>query len=487
MNTALLWLMSVVPVVLMQSSSTTWDKIKAEYVSLYDAYSHASSPDSSTYHTIVPRSDATVPLPVSVSFELFSIGGFDAVDGALNLIGSLNMSWKDETGNFPKSKKHEVDTVIVDYSKVWTPVIVMVNSADSVSRVGDSTYKVRFNLQTAQVNWKPRMIAKAACEPDMTYFPFDQQNCELSFTTWFQNRSILTLTLGSSEWNLDNYDVNGVWEIEETTAEISEVGGYDYAKFTIKFNRNPMYFVINLVFPVLLLSLLSGFVFILPAASGERVGFGITCFLSFMVLLQTIMIYMPQTSSPMSLFCYYVILMLLFSGFLSIVTILLLKVSNDSGTDVPKWLVHFVEIIKCIKIRKLIRARKNKRAITPASDEIDLMRPRNIADSTFRSKFQADRITDEHIPTGPVENGASKPENAKNDHAVARKSILLVKEFQSDNNDDNDDGKADTDENASGVTWESVGGILDTFFFIAFLGAQAALSVFFLVPIATRV
>ncbi|KAH3828982.1 hypothetical protein DPMN_130970 [Dreissena polymorpha] len=228
------------------------------------------------------------------------------------------------------------------------------------------------------------MIAKAACEPDMTYFPFDQQNCELSFTTWFQNRSILTLTLGSSEWNLDNYDVNGVWEIEETTAEISEVGGYDYAKFTIKFNRNPMYFVINLVFPVLLLSLLSGFVFILPAASGERVGFGITCFLSFMVLLQTIMIYKPQTSSPMYLFCYYVILMLLFSGFLSIVTILLLKVSNDSGIDVPKWLVHFVEIIKCIKIRKLIRARKNKRAITPASDEIDLMRPRNVAGPSFK-------------------------------------------------------------------------------------------------------
>lgn len=43
-------------------------------------------------------------------------------------------------------------------------------------------------------------------------------------------------------------------------------------RFRITIQREPLYFTFNIGLPILLLGLLNGFVFLLPAESGERIG-----------------------------------------------------------------------------------------------------------------------------------------------------------------------------------------------------------------------
>jgi len=57
-----------------------------------------------------------------------------------------------------------------------------------------------------------------------------------------------------------------------TMSKVFVSEGSDFVRFQITIEREPLYFTFNVVLPILLLGLLNGFVFILPAESGERVG-----------------------------------------------------------------------------------------------------------------------------------------------------------------------------------------------------------------------
>ena len=69
-----------------------------------------------------------------------------------------------------------------------------------------------------------------------------------------------------------------------------------FNRFTIYMRRKPLYYVMNIMLPCLMLSLLDLLVFCLPPESGEKVSLGITVLLSFSVFLLVIADNVPQTS-----------------------------------------------------------------------------------------------------------------------------------------------------------------------------------------------
>lgn len=429
------------------SKCVTFDDLKTEYTALYEAYRFNIINDIyGVYNTVIPRLDSLAPLDVSLQMKLYSISGFDAVSGSIELIGSLKLVWQDSVTAIAGVGQR----LRVDYRRIWTPVIVLMNSADSVTSVGDTTYKVQFDSSTGEATWQPRVIANAACDPDVRYFPFDQQTCSLTFTPWFQDKDKIKLSVSSNEWDFLDYSENGIWIVEKTESAATLEGNSYQAVFTITVNRAPTYFLISIVFPILFVSLLSGCLFLLPAASGERLGFGMTCFLALVVLLQTLMQYMPRVSSPMSLLCYYVIVMIMFSATVIIVTILLLRLYNKPENErIPRWLVHVLEIIKCIKCK---RVKCGKRSVVVPEDE------------TSTSK-----------QNGRIANKTSTKQN-KSKPAADLPQTRLEKAREVDNN-----GQIEE------VDWDTLGKLLDTFFFVVFLAVQGAVSFFFLLPIAARI
>ena len=442
-----------------RNDCVTWLDVKNDYETLVNSYTFTSQVKTTTEATqltnIAPTNDHDKAITVNIGLDIFSVTSFDAVVGRLDILGSVKLKWQDDIPRSANPLSRNVESIMIDYTKIWTPTLILLNSADSVSSVGDSAYKVRFFTTNGTVTWSPRVIMAATCTPDVSFFPFDQQECDLILTAWSRDKSEIVFSLMSNEWGMSNFDPSNVWEVMQTSSELVTVSNRNAAKFSVIIKRYSLYFAFNIVLPILLLSFLSGFLFLLPVDSGERVGFGITCFLSFAVLLQTIMGFLPQSSAPMSLLCYYVIVMVLFSGLLSIVNILILKVYlKPEGTNVPRFLVHFIELIQCTKFKRCYRhCRKNK--VVPS--EIEQLEEINLEETE-----------DPDVDISSVEK---KPKD---------KTTMSEGKHRSEAGAET----SETDEDM--VDWYSVGRFLDFFFLLAFLGVQGAFSVFFLIPLGVR-
>ncbi|KAI8761343.1 neuronal acetylcholine receptor subunit beta-4, partial [Biomphalaria glabrata] len=72
-----------------------------------------------------------------------------------------------------------------------------------------------------------------------------------------------------------------------------------YYYFSIK--RRPLYYGLNYLLPVLITSLLTIFVFVLPAESGEKIGYCLTVLLGYMVILTLIAADLPTTAEYTSI------------------------------------------------------------------------------------------------------------------------------------------------------------------------------------------
>uniref|UniRef100_A0A915EIN8 Neurotransmitter-gated ion-channel transmembrane domain-containing protein n=1 Tax=Ditylenchus dipsaci TaxID=166011 RepID=A0A915EIN8_9BILA len=71
---------------------------------------------------------------------------------------------------------------------------------------------------------------------------------------------------------------------------------YPDLTFYIHIRRKTLYYLYNIVFPCLMMSILTLLVFFLPPDSGEKIALGITVLLAFSVFVLAIAEKMPETS-----------------------------------------------------------------------------------------------------------------------------------------------------------------------------------------------
>ena len=129
------------------------------------------------------------------------------------------------------------------------------------------------------------------CTLDMTFYPFDLQNCSLQVENWAYTLKEVTLRNNKSVVEVDSYETNGVWRLVETRAEhrnrtYETMGGdaqYPEVCFILFIERKAMFYLVNLLLPCALIIIVALAVFWLPADSGEKVSLGVTVLLAFSV------------------------------------------------------------------------------------------------------------------------------------------------------------------------------------------------------------
>ena len=108
--------------------------------------------------------------------------------------------------------------------------------------------------------------------------------------------------------------------------------------FGIELRRNPTFLIVNILTPIVCLSVLNPVVFLLPHESGERVSFSTTVLLSFTVFLNVIEDNVPKSSNPMPLLCYYVVTQLVSGCVITILAILCQRLQLYYADEpIPKW------------------------------------------------------------------------------------------------------------------------------------------------------
>ena len=144
------------------------------------------------------------------------------------------------------------------------------------------------------------------CQIDITYYPFDEQLCEMTFGAWSYHTSKMNLTNSDVTINLDSYKINGEWEITATSVVRKEFNydccpneRFSNVNFNVFMRRRHTFYIMNVILPSILTSVLLLSVFF--CTPGQKVQIGVVVLLSFRIFLLNVADNIPKTSDHIPL------------------------------------------------------------------------------------------------------------------------------------------------------------------------------------------
>ncbi|XP_027705877.1 neuronal acetylcholine receptor subunit alpha-4 [Vombatus ursinus] len=264
----------------------------------------------------------------------------------------VKQEWQDYKLRWDPMDYENVTSIRIPSELIWRPDIVLYNNADGDFAVTHLTKAHLF--YDGRIKWTPPAIYKSSCSIDVTFFPFDQQNCTMKFGSWTYDKAKIDLVSMHSHVDQLDYWESGEWVI------INAVGNYNIKKYeccaeiypdiTYSFiiRRLPLFYTINLIIPCLLISCLTVLVFYLPSDCGEKITLCISVLLSLTVFLLLITEIIPSTSLVIPLIGEYLLFTMIFVTLSIIITVFVLNVHHRSPRThtMPAWVRRvFLDII----------------------------------------------------------------------------------------------------------------------------------------------
>lgn len=152
-----------------------------------------------------------------------------------------------------------------------------------------------------QIMWDQPAITKSSCKVDVSFFPFDAQQCRLTFGSWTHNGNQMDLHNGLDSADLADFVENVEWEVLGMPAKKNVIlygccsDPYPDITFTLNLNRRASFYIFNLLIPCMMISFLAPLGFYLPADSGEKVSLGVTVLLALTVFQLLVAESMPPS------------------------------------------------------------------------------------------------------------------------------------------------------------------------------------------------
>lgn len=155
------------------------------------------------------------------------------------------------------------------------------------------------------------------------------------------------------------FDKNTEWELKSARAQRNEVkykccpSPYVDITYTFEFRRKPLYYIMTIVFPSMLLALLASISFLFPANSGERVSLVISVLLGLVVFMLIVNERTPVTSDTVPMITQFFNTIGASTVLALVATAFILRLNHVSpGMRIPQYLVRIrnsIAIVLCIK------------------------------------------------------------------------------------------------------------------------------------------
>lgn len=301
------------------------------------------------YKTVLrPKINQLETMYVNFTMELISVIEFDEVQGNLFLNAFLHLSWIDERLTWNPADYNYTYSVLIESDKIWTPMIVHTNTIEKTEKIGsDDKWQLIRIMQDGQTNYYPGGLLSSSCSADVTYYPLDTHTCSVEFVTWGFISTELQLNSVKTEVQQSYYSPNGVWTLKRSAIESGYGNGQIKVQLTL--SRKPRFVIINVILPIVFMTLLNTIVFLIPTESGERISYSITMLLAVAVFLTLVGDNLPKSSSPMSIISYYLLLILTVSVLFGTLNIISLRCYfADEKEKINK---HWRNLVKISKLK----------------------------------------------------------------------------------------------------------------------------------------
>ncbi|XP_050777462.1 5-hydroxytryptamine receptor 3B [Gopherus flavomarginatus] len=214
--------------------------------------------------------------------------------------------WKDEFLTWNSSRYDGIREISLPLSTLWSPDIV-INEFVDVSRSPDLPY-VYVNAAGMIKNYKPMQVV-SACSLEAYAFPFDTQNCSLTFSSILHTVEDVDLAFWRSRENIKNNKMlfldDGEWELLSVPSHPRvlhmETGRFAQIQFNVVIRRRPLLYVVSLLIPSLFLMVIDLASFYLPPNCGTRITFKTSVLVGYTVFKVNMSDKLPGTvvSTPL--------------------------------------------------------------------------------------------------------------------------------------------------------------------------------------------
>nr|XP_004610929.1 unnamed protein product [Sorex araneus] len=250
---------------------------------------------------------------VSLALTLSNLISLKEVEETLTTNVWIEHGWTDSRLQWNEADFENVSVLRLPPDMVWLPEIVLENNNDGSFQISYSCNVLIYS--SGYVYWLPPAIFRSSCPVSVTYFPFDWQNCSLKFSSLKYTAKEIALSLKQEEedgrafpveWVIidpEGFTENGEWEIVHRPARVNldpsvplDTPGQQDVTFYLIIRRKPLFYVINILVPCVLISFMIILVFYLPADCGEKTSVAISVLLAQSVFLLLISKRLPPTS-----------------------------------------------------------------------------------------------------------------------------------------------------------------------------------------------
>nr|XP_046229135.1 neuronal acetylcholine receptor subunit alpha-3 isoform X1 [Scatophagus argus] len=322
---------------------------------------------------IRPVENVTDPVIVQFEVSMSQLVKVDEINQIMETNLWLRHIWNDYKLRWNPKDYGGVEFIRVPSSRIWKPDIVLYNNAVGDFQVDDKTKALlRYN---GDVTWIPPAIFKSSCKIDVTYFPFDYQNCTMKFGSWTYDKAKIDLVLIGSTINLKDFWETGEWVIIDAPGYKHDIKYncceeiYTDITYSLYIRRLPLFYTINMIIPCLLISFLTVLVFYLPSDCGEKVTLCISVLLSLTVFLLVITETIPSTSLVIPLIGEYLLFTMIFVTLSIVITVFVLNVHyrTPKTHTMPCW-VRTVFLKLLPKVMFMTRPERDPEQVTVTND-----------------------------------------------------------------------------------------------------------------------
>lgn len=239
------------------------------------------------------------------------------------------------------------------------------HSADSESNSGVEKFKTRVIISSdGSSAWYSPAIYITTCELDITYFPFDQQNCSMQFGSSTFTASEVNLIAANSPMFTDKFTKSSEWELiaawktRKTQMHACCKEPLAYINIEMIIRRKPLFYAFNLITPCMIILSVILFGFFLPPESKERITLNITVLLAMCVFIKLMAESLPRSAGTTPLLGrFYIMIMSEVAASLFATCFVLNIHHRNLGTvasvQMPAWIevvvLHWLAAVLCVK------------------------------------------------------------------------------------------------------------------------------------------
>ena len=242
---------------------------------------------------IIPRENLNIPLNVDMGIAVQTLEEFNQKVETIELNLWLRMNWNNPYLTWNQSDYGNIDFIVVNPKKIWHPDIELYNAASlpEIYKFDDRLYL----YSNGNIFWSRPGIFKFSCSMDLNKFPFDTQNCSMTFGSWVYEQTFLNLRpyeeVSKAVDIFDSFS-HGEWEVENIYLDNYIYDNKTLIKYTIELQRYTHYYLLAIGMTITLVYV-SIIIMFLPSDNISRTSTAVFIPLTILALQLTIVDKVP--------------------------------------------------------------------------------------------------------------------------------------------------------------------------------------------------